>query len=69
MQMEISGAADTSAQHNSRPMRVTVADPPAYTPPYDHALCEALADRGHDVTLATGHFRYGGVPEPHGLQA
>ncbi len=49
-------------------MRVTVADPPAYTPPYDHALCEALADRGHDVTLATGHFRYGGVPEPHGYR-
>ena len=49
-------------------MRVTVADPPAYTPPYDHALCEALADRGHDVTLATGPFRYGGVPEPHGYR-
>ncbi len=49
-------------------MRVTVADPPAYTPPYDHALCEALADRGHDVTLATGSFRYGGVSDPHGYR-
>ena len=49
-------------------MRVTVADPPAYTPPYDHALCEALADRGHDVTLATSHFRFAEVPEPHGYR-
>ena len=45
-------------------MRVTVADPPAYTPPYDHALCEALAERGLDVTLATSHFRYEAVPAP-----
>jgi glycosyltransferase involved in cell wall biosynthesis len=49
-------------------MRVTVADPPAYTPPYDHALCAALAGRGHDVTLATSHFRFGEVPEPHGYR-
>ena len=49
-------------------MRVTVVDPPAYTPPYDHALCAALADRGHEVTLATSHFRFGEVPEPHGYR-
>ena len=49
-------------------MRVTVVDPPAYTPPYDHALCEALADRGHEVTLATSHFRYGPVPAPGGYR-
>jgi glycosyltransferase involved in cell wall biosynthesis len=49
-------------------MRVTVADPPAYTPPYDHALCEALADRGHEVTLATSRFRFGAVAEPHGYR-
>ena len=49
-------------------MRVTVVDPPAYTPPYDHALCAALADRGHDVTLATSHFRFGAVPEPRGYR-
>ena len=41
-------------------MRVTVVDPPAYTPPYDHALCAALARRGLDVELATSQFRYGG---------
>ena len=45
-------------------MRVTVADPPAYTPPYDHALCEALAERGLDVILATSRFRYEAVPAP-----
>ena len=49
-------------------MRVTVADPPAYTPPYDHALCEALAARGLDVTLATSRFRYGGAPTPLGYR-
>ena len=27
------------------PVRVHVVDPPAYTPPYDHALCAALARR------------------------
>jgi glycosyltransferase involved in cell wall biosynthesis len=47
-------------------MRVTVVDPPAYTPPYDHALCAALAGRGLDVELVTSHFRYGGVPQPQG---
>ena len=49
-------------------MRVTVADPPAYTPPYDHALCEALADRGLDVTLATSRFRFEDVPAPAGYR-
>ncbi len=45
-------------------MRVTVADPPAYTPPYDHALCEALGDRGLGVTLATSRFRFEEVAAP-----
>ena len=49
-------------------MRVTVVDPPAYTPPYDHALCAALAGRGLDVELVTSHFRYGGVPQPQGYR-
>lgn len=34
-------------------------DPPAYTLPYDHALCDALARRGLDVTLVTSGFHYG----------
>jgi glycosyltransferase involved in cell wall biosynthesis len=42
-------------------MRVHVVDPSAYTPPYDHALCRALAAVGADVELYTSHFAYGPV--------
>jgi glycosyltransferase involved in cell wall biosynthesis len=49
-----------------RPMRITVIDPPAYTPPYDHALCAALAGEGLGVELATSRFRHGPVPQPDG---
>jgi hypothetical protein len=47
-------------------LRIVVVDPQAYTPWYDHALCEALAARGHDVELATAAFLHGRVPDPHG---
>jgi len=47
-------------------MRVVVADPPAFTPPYDHALAAALARAGADVTLVTSRFRFGDVPKPDG---
>jgi glycosyltransferase involved in cell wall biosynthesis len=50
-------------------LRVHVLDPPAYTPPYDHALCAALARRGLDVTLFTTRFPYGTVPAPDGYRA
>jgi glycosyltransferase involved in cell wall biosynthesis len=43
-------------------MRVHVVDPPAYTPPYDHALSRALAAAGAQVTLVTSAFPYGEVP-------
>src|SRR3954447_9352790 len=49
-------------------LRVLQADPSAYTPPYDHALCTALAAAGAQVTLATSRFAYGGVPPPVGYQ-
>jgi glycosyltransferase involved in cell wall biosynthesis len=49
-------------------MRVTVVDPPAYTPPYDHSLCTALAQRGLEVELATSRFRHGPVPPPEGYR-
>jgi glycosyltransferase involved in cell wall biosynthesis len=42
-------------------MRVHVVDPSAYTPPYDHALCGALAGNGADVELFTSHFAHGPV--------
>ncbi len=47
-------------------MRVVIADPPAYTPPYDHALAAALARQGVDVQLLTSRFRYGAVPPAEG---
>jgi hypothetical protein len=47
-------------------MRVVLADPPAYTPPYDHALAGALARHGADVRLLTSRFRYGPVPQAVG---
>ena len=50
------------------PVRVHVVDPPAYTPPYDHALCGALARAGADVTLVTSAFAYGDVPQGSGYR-
>lgn len=47
-------------------MRVQVVDPSAYTPPYDHALCAALAAAGANVELVTSRFAYGAVPAPEG---
>jgi glycosyltransferase involved in cell wall biosynthesis len=47
-------------------MRVRIVDPPAYTPPYDHALCAALADAGAAVELVTSEFRHGPRPAPRG---
>ncbi len=47
-------------------MRIVLADPPAYTPPYDHSLARALARRGADVRLLTSRFRYGATPTPDG---
>jgi glycosyltransferase involved in cell wall biosynthesis len=52
----------------SRPMRVHVVDPSAYTPPYDHALCRALGEAGAQVELYTSRFGYGSVPVPHAYE-
>ena len=49
-------------------MRVVIADPPAYTPPYDRALSAALARHGVDVALVTSRFRFGAVAEPEGYE-
>jgi glycosyltransferase involved in cell wall biosynthesis len=50
----------------SVPVKVHVVDPSAYTPPYDHALCAALARDGVDVALFTSRFAYGAAPTPDG---
>jgi glycosyltransferase involved in cell wall biosynthesis len=47
-------------------VRVDLVDPPAYTPPYDHALAAALARAGAAVRLVTSPFGYGTVPRPDG---
>jgi glycosyltransferase involved in cell wall biosynthesis len=47
-------------------MRVVLADPPAFTPPYDHELAAALSRAGADVTLVTSRFRFGEAPPANG---
>src|SRR5690349_23822474 len=47
-------------------MRVVLADPPAFTPTYDHELAAALARAGADVELVTSRFRFGAAPAPDG---
>src|SRR5207247_8890067 len=50
------------------PVRVVLADPPAFTPWYDHELATALAQNGADVTVATSRFRFGDVPPATGYR-
>ena len=45
-----------------------LADPPAFTPAYDHALAAALARAGTDVELVTSRFRFGETPAPDGYR-
>jgi glycosyltransferase involved in cell wall biosynthesis len=47
-------------------MRVLLADPPAFTPAYDHDLARSLAAVGADVELVTSRFRFGDAPAPDG---
>jgi len=49
-------------------MRVHLVDPSAYTPPYDHALCSALAAEGAQVQLHTSHFAHGPVAPAAGYE-
>jgi glycosyltransferase involved in cell wall biosynthesis len=49
-------------------MRVVIADPPAYTPWYDHELASALSRAGADVELATSRFRFAELPPANGYR-
>jgi len=49
-------------------VRVVIADPPAFTPPYDHELAAALARAGAEVELVSSRFRFGTVAEPEGYE-
>jgi glycosyltransferase involved in cell wall biosynthesis len=47
-------------------VRALIVDPSAYSPPYDEALCAALARRGAEVELVTSRFAFGERPSPDG---
>ena len=49
-------------------MRVVLADPPAFTPWYDHELAAALARAGAEVELQTSRFRFGETPVVDGYR-
>lgn len=50
-------------------IRVDLVDPPAYSPPYDHALASALGRAGAEVRLVTSRFAYAEALEPDGYSA
>ena len=49
-------------------MRVVIADPPAFTPWYDHELASALARAGAEVEVATSRFRFADLPAANGYR-
>ena len=49
-------------------MHVVLADPPAFTPPYDHELASALGHAGATVELVTSPFRFGTRPAADGYE-
>jgi glycosyltransferase involved in cell wall biosynthesis len=49
-------------------VQIVIADPPAFTPAYDHELATALARAGADVELVTSRFRFGEAPAPDGYR-
>jgi len=49
-------------------VRVLLADPPAFTPWYDHQLATGLSRAGAEVELLTSHFRFGDVPPADGYR-
>jgi glycosyltransferase involved in cell wall biosynthesis len=49
-------------------VHIVIADPPAYTPWYDHELAVALARAGAEVELATSRFRFAELPAPDGYR-
>src|SRR3954453_8162397 len=49
-------------------VHVVIADPPAFTPWYDHELATALARAGALVEVATSRFRFANLPPAHGYR-
>ena len=49
-------------------MRVLIADPPAFTPMYDHDLAAALGRAGVEAEFVDDPFRFGETPAPVGYR-
>jgi glycosyltransferase involved in cell wall biosynthesis len=49
-------------------VQVVLADPPAFTPRYDHELAASLARAGAEVELVTSRFRFGEAPPSDGYR-
>jgi glycosyltransferase involved in cell wall biosynthesis len=49
-------------------VRISLADPVSYTIPYDRALAEALARRGHDVDFFRASFLFAELSPPDGYR-
>jgi glycosyltransferase involved in cell wall biosynthesis len=49
-------------------VRIVLADPPAYTPWYDHELACALAAKGVEVEVASTSFRFADLPAANGYR-
>src|SRR6476646_5981175 len=60
------GSSSGLARDYATSVRVLLADPPAFTPWYDHELAAALGRAGADVELVTSRFRFGESPAPTG---
>src|SRR6476646_4572414 len=62
------GSSCGRARDYATSVRVLLADPPAFTPWYDHQLAAALGRAGADVELATSRFRFGELPAAEGYR-
>ena len=49
-------------------MRIVIVDPRGDTRPYDDALCEALARRGHEVELVSCRYPHTALEPPEGVR-
>src|SRR6476646_11534205 len=62
------GSSSGRSRDYATSVRVLLADPPAFTPWYDHELAAALGRAGADVELATSRFRFGELPAAEGYR-
>ena len=65
---QVDGGPSLGSRPEGRPPRVLMLDPNASTPPYDRALCAALARAGCNVALATSRFLYEDLPPARGFR-